>query len=209
MSRRWSWSVAAACVLATVGCSGDDGGSDATTDPSRDRVTIVDLSDFTSGECPLPVYEATGFIANEPSSGSAETAPPGTVDPAADPRDVPPLQAIDGVSVQCEHAVEAGAVVHFQLVAGRTGAPGSAANVLIPRLVREAELTVDQAESIVATFPDLDLGTPADIPGDDPVALVRLSVEGAADAAVLVWSDDGPAQAEIEDVAIELDGLLR
>lgn len=94
------------------------------------------------------------------------------------------------------------------LIAGRDDASTSAALFLLPTLAQAAELTADQLEPIGAGLQGLELGDLADLPGDDPVALIRTSVAGASDAAFLVSSDD-LNRSQVEAVAAELDGRIR
>lgn len=215
MAGRWRCLLAVGLALGAVACAGDDDSGPDTTGPDTTglaggALTIDALADARSDSCPLPLDDAATAAGVEPAAtatGSIETAPMDTTAPTGNTLDVPVLQRLDGVSVSCT-ATAADGTVDVLLVAGRLDVAGSAGFALLPALSREAALASADLEPIADELSNADVGTDVVLPGDAAVALTRTSVAGAADAALLVWSDD-LSRNQVEDVATELDALLR
>jgi hypothetical protein len=198
-------------ALAAVACSGDDSPTGPPASPAGEdgAVTIDALGGAAAESCPLPVLAATRAAGLESSgdvTGVVDPAPPDSTTPSGNTLELPVLQRLDGVSVACTATIE-GAAVDVVLIAGRLDVAGSSAAALLPALAEDAALGRDQLQPLAEQLADLDVGAAADVPGSLPVALIRTSIEGAADAGLLV-SSEGLSRAQVEDIATELDHLL-
>lgn len=213
MTSRWKSCVVVVGVLGLVACSGDDGDSTSTTTATGDAVagSFAELAAAPADSCPVAFGDAVSAagIDDVGDVTGRVNAPDAATDDTEDTTaagDTTPLERLEGVEVSC-FATTDGGDAHLLLLAGQLDEPGSTALALFPQLARVAGLTSTELEPIAAAVTEAEPGTPFDLPGDASAALVRTSIDGAADAAYLVWSD-GLTRDQVNAIATEVDAVL-
>ena len=202
---RLAFAIAAASALLLTSCSdrGDDaggagaaGGGD-TAGGADGAASLDDLRGADGAACPLSLargLDAAGIDADGDTDVTIEVGDAGS-----------PLAAADGVLVDCSVDTPSGRVRALLVAVGGTDGP-DAVGVLLPVLGRDLEASTAELESVVASV-GAD-GELVDLPGQAAAALVPVDVDGADDAVVFVFAEQGLSRRQAEGIAAEIAGDL-